>query len=75
VVAAERLLAGDAAWHTYQIEDIRQKASYPGGIADVDHDGAFRTLHRLHAVRDRITVVPTHDHDAARLLRPQNRKP
>ncbi|MDT5078928.1 MAG: hypothetical protein QOJ80_3565 [Mycobacterium sp.] len=63
------LLAGDAAWHTYQIEGIRQKSSYPGGIADVDRDGAFRTLHRLHAVRDRITVVPTHDHQAAQSLR------
>jgi glyoxylase-like metal-dependent hydrolase (beta-lactamase superfamily II) len=63
------LLAGDAAWHTYQIEDIRQKSSYPGGIADVDRDGAFRTLHRLHAVRDRITVVPTHDPQAAQSLR------
>jgi len=28
------LLAGDAAWHTYQIESIRQKSSYPGGLAD-----------------------------------------
>jgi glyoxylase-like metal-dependent hydrolase (beta-lactamase superfamily II) len=62
------LLAGDAAWHTYQIEDIRQKASYPGGIADVDRDEAFRTLHRLHAVKDRVTVVPTHDHQAAQSL-------
>jgi glyoxylase-like metal-dependent hydrolase (beta-lactamase superfamily II) len=63
------LLAGDAAWHTWQIEDIRQKSSYPGGIADVDRSETFRTLHRLHAVKDRVTIVPTHDHDAARLLR------
>src|SRR5882757_7279158 len=63
------LLAGDAAWHTWQIEDIRQKSSYPGGIADVDRSETFRTLHRLHAVKDRLTIVPTHDHDAARLLR------
>lgn len=63
------LLAGDAAWHTWQIEDIRQKSSYPGGIADVDRSETFRTLHRLHAVKDRVTMVPTHDHDAARLLR------
>ena len=62
------LLAGDAAWHTYQIDDIRQKASYPGGIADEDRTETFRTLHRLHAVRDIVTVVPTHDHDAVRTL-------
>jgi glyoxylase-like metal-dependent hydrolase (beta-lactamase superfamily II) len=65
------LLAGDAAWHTHQVEDIRQKASYPGGIADVDRSETFRSLHRLHAVKDRVTVVPTHDRDAARLLQPQ----
>lgn len=64
------LLAGDAAWHTWQIEDIRQKSSYPGGIADVDRAETFRTLHRLHAVKDQVTIVPTHDHDAAQLLRP-----
>lgn len=58
------LLAGDAAWHTHQIEDIRQKASYPGGLADVDRAETFRTLHRLHAIRHRVSVVPTHDHDA-----------
>lgn len=63
------LLAGDAAWHTWQIEDIRQKSSYPGGIADVDRSETFRTLHRLHAAKDRVTIVPTHDHDAAQLLR------
>jgi glyoxylase-like metal-dependent hydrolase (beta-lactamase superfamily II) len=62
------LLAGDAAWHTYQIDDIRQKSSYPGGLADEDRDDAFRTLHRLHAVKDRVTVVPTHDPGAARRL-------
>jgi len=69
------LLAGDAAWHTHQVEDIRQKSSYPGGIADVDRSETFRTLHRLHAVKDVVTVVPTHDHDAARTLAagsPQN---
>ncbi|MDR3661143.1 MAG: MBL fold metallo-hydrolase, partial [Mycobacterium sp.] len=59
------LLAGDAAWHTHQIEDVRQKASYPGGLADADRAETFRTLHRLHAVRHRVTVVPAHDHDAA----------
>ena len=29
---------------------------------------AFRTLHRLHAVKDRVTVVPTHDPGAAKRL-------
>jgi len=62
------LLAGDAAWHTYQIDDIRQKSSYPGGLADENRDEAFRTLHRLHAVKDRVTVIPTHDPDASRRL-------
>jgi hypothetical protein len=56
--AGHMLLAGDAAWHTYQIDDIRQKSSYPGGLADEDRVEAFRTLHRLHAVKDRVTVVP-----------------
>jgi glyoxylase-like metal-dependent hydrolase (beta-lactamase superfamily II) len=62
------LLAGDAAWHTYQVDDIRQKSSYPGGLADEDRDEAFRTLHRLHAIKDRVTVVPTHDPGAAQRL-------
>jgi glyoxylase-like metal-dependent hydrolase (beta-lactamase superfamily II) len=67
--AGHVLLAGDAAWHTYQVDDIRQKSSYPGGLADQDRAEAFRTLHRLHVVKDRVTVVPTHDPDAAKLLR------
>jgi glyoxylase-like metal-dependent hydrolase (beta-lactamase superfamily II) len=67
--AGDVLLAGDAAWHTYQVDDIRQKSSYPGGLADEDRDEAFRTLHRLHLVKDRVMVVPTHDPDAAKLLR------
>ncbi|WP_051073716.1 hypothetical protein [Mycobacterium sp. JS623] len=62
------LLAGKAAWHTYQIDDIRQKSSYPGGLADEDRHEAFRTLHRLHAVKDRVTVIPTHDPGAAKRL-------
>jgi glyoxylase-like metal-dependent hydrolase (beta-lactamase superfamily II) len=66
--AGHVLLAGDAAWHTYQIDDVRQKSSYPGGLADEDRDEAFRTLHRLHAVKNRITVIPTHDPDAAKRL-------
>lgn len=63
------LLAGDAAWHTYQVDDIRQKSSYPGGLADEDRAETFRTLHRLHAIKDRVTVVPTHDAGAAQRLR------
>jgi glyoxylase-like metal-dependent hydrolase (beta-lactamase superfamily II) len=63
------LLAGDAAWHTFQIDDIRQKSSYPGGLADDDRAETFRTLHRLHAVRNQVTVIPTHDHHAIQRLR------
>ncbi|GGX37785.1 MBL fold metallo-hydrolase [Streptomyces noursei] len=59
------LLAGDAAWHSLQIDEIRQKASYPGNFADYDRDLTFKTLHRLHLARHFATVVPTHDHDAA----------
>ncbi len=62
------LLAGDAAWHNLQIERIRQKASYPGNFADQDRDATFRTLHRLHLARTAVTIVPTHDHAAARNL-------
>jgi glyoxylase-like metal-dependent hydrolase (beta-lactamase superfamily II) len=66
--AGHVLLAGDAAWHKYQVDDIRQKSSYPGGLADEDRAEAFWTLHRLHAVKDRVTVVPTHDPGAAKRL-------
>ncbi len=64
------LLAGDAAWHHVQIDLLRQKTSYPGCLADVDRRQAFRTLHRLHAVKDRVTIVPTHDHAATAGLWP-----
>lgn len=62
------LLAGDAAWHTDQIDLIRQKAGYPGKLADEDRHETFRTLHRLHAVKDRVAIIPTHDHRAAQQL-------
>lgn len=62
------LLAGDAAWHLLQIERIRQKSAYPGGFADHDRELTFRTLHRLHLARATVSVVPTHDHAAARAL-------
>lgn len=58
------LIAGDAAWNHMQIEDIRQKAGFPGCFVDDDRRETFRTLHRLHAVRHRATILPTHDHDA-----------
>jgi glyoxylase-like metal-dependent hydrolase (beta-lactamase superfamily II) len=58
------LIAGDAAWHSAQIEDIRQKPGFPGCLVDDDRRETFRTLHRLHAVRHRATILPTHDHDA-----------
>ncbi|GAA5058454.1 MBL fold metallo-hydrolase [Nocardia callitridis] len=64
------LLAGDAAWHTRQIDDVRQKASYPGNFADDDRAQTFRTLQRLHLARHRVRIVPTHDHSAATRLEP-----
>ena len=66
--AGRVLLAGDAAWHTSQVEDIRQKSSYPGGLADEDRAESFDPAPRLHAIKDRVTVVPTHDPDAAKWL-------
>jgi len=62
------LLAGDAAWHCLQVEHIRRKASYPGMLADEDPAATFGTLHRLHAIRTAVRVVPTHDHDAAQAI-------
>ncbi|MGX9673019.1 MBL fold metallo-hydrolase [Mycobacterium sp. HM-7] len=62
------LLSGDAAWHHVQIEQLRQRPSYPGALVDENRDEAFRTLHRLHAVRDQMRIVPSHDHAAATAL-------
>lgn len=59
------LIAGDAAWHQLQIERVRQKSSYPGGLADEDRDESFKTLQRLHLARHAVTIIPTHDHQAA----------
>jgi glyoxylase-like metal-dependent hydrolase (beta-lactamase superfamily II) len=59
------LIAGDAAWHELQIDNVRQKSSYPGAFADEDRDETFRTLQRLHLVRHAVTIIPTHDHQAA----------
>ncbi len=62
------LLAGDVAWHSLQIDEIRQKSSYPGDFADDDRDLTFKALHRLHLARRSATIIPTHDHDAAARL-------
>ncbi|OBG27103.1 MBL fold metallo-hydrolase [Mycobacterium sp. 852002-51057_SCH5723018] len=62
------LIAGDAAWHTLQIDKVRQKSSYPGALVDEDRDEAFRTLHRLHLARHAVSIIPTHDHQAALTL-------
>ncbi|MFG2138241.1 MBL fold metallo-hydrolase [Streptomyces sp. NPDC048650] len=64
------LLAGDAAWHTAQIVHLREKAPLPGQLVDADRDAAFATLHRLHALPDSVTVIPTHDRTAAAEFRP-----
>ncbi|WP_405495028.1 MBL fold metallo-hydrolase [Nocardia sp. NBC_00511] len=62
------LLAGDAAWHSLQVDDIRQKASFPGNFTDNDRDLTFKSLHRLHLARESARVIPTHDHAAAQQL-------
>ncbi|MGB8405759.1 MAG: MBL fold metallo-hydrolase [Mycobacterium sp.] len=68
--AGRVLLAGDAAWHSLQVEHLRQRPSYPGLLVDEDRDEAFRTLHRLHVIRDQMHIVPSHDHAAAARLHP-----
>jgi glyoxylase-like metal-dependent hydrolase (beta-lactamase superfamily II) len=59
------LIAGDAAWHQLQIENVRQKSSYPGILVDEDRDQTFKTLQRLHLARHTVRIIPTHDHQAA----------
>jgi glyoxylase-like metal-dependent hydrolase (beta-lactamase superfamily II) len=59
------LIAGDAAWHELQIENVRQKSGYPGVLVDEDRDETFNTLQRLHLARHTLRIVPTHDHQAA----------
>lgn len=59
------LIAGDAAWHHLQVEHAAQKAAYPGVLADEDREETYRSLLRLHLVRDRVKVLPTHDYDRA----------
>lgn len=62
------LIAGDAAWHAMQIEKVRQKAGYPGVLVDEDREQTFKTLQRLHLARHAVTIVATHDHQAALAL-------
>lgn len=62
------LIAGDAAWHRMQIDKVRQKSSYPGNLVDEDREEAFKTLQRLHLARHAVTIIPTHDHQAALAL-------
>jgi glyoxylase-like metal-dependent hydrolase (beta-lactamase superfamily II) len=62
------MLAGDAAWHQLQIDKVRQKASYPGNLVDEDRDETFKTLQRMHLARHAVTIIPTHDHQAAQQL-------
>jgi glyoxylase-like metal-dependent hydrolase (beta-lactamase superfamily II) len=59
------LLAGDAVWHHLQIEELRQKSGYPGMLADNDRTETWRTVHRLHAIRRAVRIIPSHDHRAA----------
>jgi glyoxylase-like metal-dependent hydrolase (beta-lactamase superfamily II) len=62
------MLAGDAAWHQLQIDRVRQKSSYPGNLVDEDRDETFKTLQRMHLARHAVTIIPTHDHQAAQAL-------
>lgn len=59
------LIAGDAAWHRLQIDKVRQKSSYPGNLVDEDREETFKTLQRMHLARHAVTIIPTHDHQAA----------
>ncbi|WP_454165304.1 MBL fold metallo-hydrolase [Gordonia iterans] len=59
------LLVGDAVWHTRQVTEIRQKAPFPGMLADSDRTAAFATIHRIHALPPGIHIVPSHDRDAS----------
>ncbi|MFC9664978.1 MBL fold metallo-hydrolase [Nocardia sp. NPDC127606] len=59
------LLAGDAIWHNLQTEELRQKSGYPGMLADNDRTETWRTVHRLHAIRGAVRIIPSHDHQAA----------
>jgi glyoxylase-like metal-dependent hydrolase (beta-lactamase superfamily II) len=68
------LIAGDAAWHRLQVEKVRQKSGFPGNLVDEDREETFRTLQRLHLARHAVTIIPTHDHQAALALAPSARR-
>lgn len=59
------LLAGDAVWHGMQARLLREKAPFPGRLVDTDRNGAFATVHRLHALPDTVELVASHDRRAA----------
>ncbi|GAA1691369.1 MBL fold metallo-hydrolase [Fodinicola feengrottensis] len=65
------LLAGDAIWHGLQTTLIREKAPFPGNFVDRDRNAAFYAIHRLHALPSTITVVASHDREAAAAFLPQ----
>lgn len=62
------LLAGDAVWHGHQLRKLRRTAPFPGRLTDADREGAFETIHRLHALPKGIDIIASHDFDAARAL-------
>lgn len=55
------LLVGDAAWHWRQVEEIRQKAAFPGVMVDEDRERAWLSLMRVHVASRKVLVVPAHD--------------
>lgn len=58
------LLCGDAVWGRIQLDRFRQKSTYPGLLADSDRDAAWRTMHRLVAVREQVAIIPSHEQHA-----------
>lgn len=64
------LLAGDAIWHGLQARHLREKAPFPGNLVDYDRDQAFAAIHRLHALPSDVTIVASHDRDAATAFMP-----
>ena len=59
------VLIGDVAWHSRQVEALRQRSGLPGCLVDEDRERTWHTLHRLHALPAQVTVVPAHDHARA----------
>ncbi|NLE80074.1 MAG: MBL fold metallo-hydrolase [Rhodococcus sp.] len=56
------LIAGDAVWHSIQIDELRQKAPLLGDLVDADREETFKTIHRLSAATSTVPVIPVHDH-------------